>query len=182
MQLQHLADLIAYGEHRIERGHRFLEDDGDVLAADIAHHVDRLGEQVAAPELDATVGADDGVLGQEAHDRHRGDALAGARFANQRNRRVFRDIEADAAHGVDNTRLAQAKRDAQVAHRNQIAHAVVLYLSFGSSASRSASVSSENAVTNTAMNSVAAASCHQWPRTSSACASESIVPHETWST
>ena len=35
------------------------------------------------------------------------------------------------------------------------------YLSFGSSASRSASVSSENAVTKAAMKSVAAASCHQ---------------------
>jgi len=33
-----------------------------------------------------------------------------------------------------------------------------------------------------AMNSVAAASCHQYPSTSSACASLSMVPQETWST
>ena len=51
--------------------------------------------------------------------------------------------------------------------------------SFGSSASRRVSVSSENAVTNTAMKAVAVASCHQWPRINSLCASPSIVPQET---
>ena len=52
----------------------------------------------------------------------------------------------------------------------------------GDRASRSASVISEKAVTNTAMKAVAAASCHQWPRMSSFCASASMVPQLTWST
>ena len=33
--LQHLADLPAHGEDRVQRGHRLLEDVGDVLAADV---------------------------------------------------------------------------------------------------------------------------------------------------
>src|SRR5882672_8350719 len=182
MQLQHLGNLIADGEHRVERRHRLLEHNRDVLAADVAQDFDRFSEQIAAAEFDPAVRADDCVLRQQAHDRHGRNALARSRFAYQRNGRIFRNVEADPAYGIDDVRLAQPKRDAQIAHRNQIAHVVLRYLSFGSSASRSASVSSENAVTKTAIKSVAAASCHQLPSTSSACASESMVPHETWST
>ena len=80
--------------------------------------------------------------------------------------------------------LAQAEGDAQVVDRQQhsAVRGVTSPRSFGSSASRSASVSSENAVTKTAMKAVAATSCHQWPRISSLCASASIVPHDTSST
>ena len=34
VQLQHLADLPLDGVERVERGHRLLEDDADVVAAD----------------------------------------------------------------------------------------------------------------------------------------------------
>src|SRR5204863_5627806 len=57
----------------------------------------------------------------------------------------------------------------------------VAHLSFGSSASRRLSVSIEKAVRKIAMKTVAAASCHHLPITSSVCASESIVPQETMS-
>ena len=33
------ADLAADGQHRVERGHRVLEDHGDLVAADMAHLV-----------------------------------------------------------------------------------------------------------------------------------------------
>jgi hypothetical protein len=36
VQPQHLGDLVADGEHRVQRGHRLLEDHRDVLAADRA--------------------------------------------------------------------------------------------------------------------------------------------------
>ena len=93
-------------------------------------------------------------------------------------------LKADAAHLRalrHAVHLAHAKGDVQVLDRQQqLAHSKPR--SLGSSASRSASVSSENAVTKLAMNSVAAASCHQWPSSSSLCASASIVPQLTWST
>ncbi len=52
VQLHDLADLRADGVQRVERGHRLLEDDGDLLAADVAHHgLGRL-EQVVLAEAD----------------------------------------------------------------------------------------------------------------------------------
>ena len=60
--------------------------------------------------------------------------------------------------------LAEAKGDPQVADREQRAAGRGAHsspLSFGSRASRRASVMSEKAVTKTAMKAVAATSCHQ---------------------
>jgi hypothetical protein len=37
VQAQRLGDLVADGEHRVERGHRLLEDHRDAVAADRAH-------------------------------------------------------------------------------------------------------------------------------------------------
>src|SRR5450830_1237009 len=53
------------------------------------------------------------------------------------------------------------------------------YFNLGSSASRNASVNSENAVTNTAIATLAAVNCHHLPRISSFCASFNMLPHET---
>ncbi len=53
MQQQNLADLLVDGVQRIERGHRLLEDDGDVVAAHAAHLALGEREQVAAIESDA---------------------------------------------------------------------------------------------------------------------------------
>jgi hypothetical protein len=39
MQTDDFGDLIADGVDRIERRHRLLEDDGDLLAADLLHVV-----------------------------------------------------------------------------------------------------------------------------------------------
>ncbi len=49
-------------------------------------------------------------------------ALARSRFADQRNGRVLRDVEAQPAHGLGDVVLAQPERHAQIAHRNKIAH------------------------------------------------------------
>src|SRR5437764_5645359 len=117
------------------------------------------------------------VLGQQAQDRHRGDGLAAARLAHQRERCVLAHREADAAYRLDRAAASQAEADAQVLDGDQRTHR-----SFGSSASRRLSVSIENAVRKIDMNTVAAASCHHLPMTSSVCASESIVPQDTMST
>ena len=158
---ERLDELRADGEDRVERLHRVLEDAGDLLAADRL----QLGQprlQQVAP-LPQHLPAALGVVGQQRQHRHRGHALAGARFADQRRDRVLGHVEAHATDRLGDLRhpgeLAHAEADLQVPDRQQRAHSSPL--SFGSSASRTASASSENAVTNTAMNSVAAASCHQ---------------------
>jgi hypothetical protein len=50
VQLQNLADLRLDGVQRIERGHRLLEDDRNVIAADAANFALRQIEQFAALE------------------------------------------------------------------------------------------------------------------------------------
>src|SRR3979490_645348 len=119
---------------------------------------------------------DQGVLGQQAQDRHRRDGLAAARLADDGEGRILAHLEAHAAPRLQRG-LARAEKNPQLRHADQRAH-----LSFGSRASRRLSVSIEKAVRKIAMNTVAAASCHHLPMTSSVCASESIVPQDTMST
>ena len=47
---QRFGDLRADAHHRIERRHRFLEDEADARAADLAHLVLRQRQQIAALE------------------------------------------------------------------------------------------------------------------------------------
>ena len=49
VQQQNLADLLLDGVQRIERRHRLLEDDGDVVAAHLAHLVLRQAAAVPGP-------------------------------------------------------------------------------------------------------------------------------------
>ena len=101
VQAHRLGDLVAHGEDRIERGHRLLEDHGDLVAADLAHlFLVELGE---VPPLVTDLAADDAprALLEELHHRQRGDALAAARFADQAHGLAFRDGERDAVDGTD---------------------------------------------------------------------------------
>jgi hypothetical protein len=116
MQPHHLAHLVADGEHGVERGHRLLEHDRDVLAAQFAQPLDRLGQQVAAAVVDAARGIDDGVVRQQPHDSHCRHTLARAGLADQRDGGVFRHVERHAAHRLGDLVLAQAERHAQIAH------------------------------------------------------------------
>ena len=51
VQSHRLGDLVADGEHGIERCHRLLEDHGDLPAANAAHGIERRSEQIAAFEV-----------------------------------------------------------------------------------------------------------------------------------
>ena len=77
MQQQDLADLLLDGVQRIERGHRLLEDDGDVVAAHVANFVLRAGRSSSWPlkrtEPDGWLR---GGIGQELQHRERGHRLA----------------------------------------------------------------------------------------------------------
>jgi hypothetical protein len=103
VQLDRLHHLVADGCHRIEAGHRLLEDHADPGAAHGAHLGDRQGQEIAALELDAAAGLDAAGLGHQPHDGERGHRLAAPGFADQRQRLARRNREADA---VDDTNVS----------------------------------------------------------------------------
>ena len=47
VQRDHLGDLVTHRVDRVERGHRLLEDDGDLAGADLVHLVRPERDQVA---------------------------------------------------------------------------------------------------------------------------------------
>ena len=65
MQQQDLGDLLFDRVQRIERGHRFLEHDGDVVAAYAPHVAFGEAQQLAALEGDAARGMARHRVGQE---------------------------------------------------------------------------------------------------------------------
>ena len=72
---QRLGELPLHGEHRIQRGHRLLEDDGDGVAADaVKLGPGQLG-QLPAVEIDLA-GFNVAVFVQKLKNAHGGDTLA----------------------------------------------------------------------------------------------------------
>ena len=96
MGVDRFPQLRADGEHRIERGHRLLEDHRDAVAADAAHLGQRQREQVPAAKEDASAGDGAGRARDQPQDRERGHRLAAARLADQSEHLVAVDLERDA--------------------------------------------------------------------------------------
>ena len=84
VQRQHLADLLLDRVQRVQRGHRLLEHHRDLVAADLAQHLLRRAEQLLAAIADAALGVARAGIGQQLQDRQRGDRLARAALADQR--------------------------------------------------------------------------------------------------
>ena len=109
-----LGDLGAHAVHRVERAHRILEDHRNPRAAEVLElrlacrdHVLTVEQRLA---LEAGVGA-----AREAHQRHRGNGLAGARLAHDRHHLAAVDRERHAVHGLNDAVLG-GERHAQVRH------------------------------------------------------------------
>jgi hypothetical protein len=90
MQADRFSDLIADGEHRIQRGHRFLENHRNLRAADIAerrcgrgYEIDRFA--AGSGEVEAPADNSSAAVLDKAHDGERRHRLAGARFADDRD-------------------------------------------------------------------------------------------------
>src|SRR5712671_5807813 len=160
MHPQRLADLTADGQHRIETRHRLLEDHRNVVAADGAHLALGKLQQILSLEAD---GARDPArgLGDEPHQRHRGNRLAAAGFTDNGQRLAFVDVEGDAVDGaVDTLRRTEMGLqilDFEQCHRIRtlFPDLVVLYRPLairGSSASRRPSPSRLTASTVTDRN------------------------------
>ena len=112
VRLERLADLPADRQHRVQRGHRVLEDHRDLAAADRAQLLVRQREQVAAAEHRRAL-RDAAVARQDPEQRERGDALAAARLADDAERLAGRDVEGDPVDGVDEPAL-RPEPDVQV--------------------------------------------------------------------
>ena len=117
--LEHLEEMLAHRFDRVERGHGVLEDHGDLGAAHAAALLGAHGKHVLAGELEL-VGRDLGVLGQKAHDRLHGNALARTRLAHNGEKLTVEDREVHTSHGLDEAAV-RVERGAQVAHAQQLA-------------------------------------------------------------
>ena len=77
-------------------------------------------DDVAAAEHDLARRVDDRVLRrQQAEDGQRRHRLAGAGFADQRDRRVLRNVERNALHGLERRVLVEPEGDAEVADADE---------------------------------------------------------------
>src|SRR5262249_48509183 len=93
VQADDLGNLVADRIDRIERRHRLLEDDSDLLAADVLHVLRAEWHEVLAAPEDLAPGDATGWHGNELEHRQRGDGFAATRFANQAERLTAFDGE-----------------------------------------------------------------------------------------
>ena len=92
--------LVADGVGRVEGGHRILEDDRDLVAAHMLHHVLACADELLPVELD---GAGDDLArgGEDLHDGIRGHGFAGAGFADDAEHLALVKEEGHAVDGLD---------------------------------------------------------------------------------
>ena len=101
----HLRQLHADREHRIQRRHRLLEDHADRAAADLAHLLPRQREQVLALQRD--LAGDDAARRARDETQHaqRRDAFAGAGLADEPEHFAGAHVEVDAVDGFGHAGL-----------------------------------------------------------------------------
>src|SRR5436190_15564057 len=138
VRLERLADLPADGQHRIQRGHRVLEDHRDLAAANAPQRPVPEPQQVTPPEERGAAGDVTGPR-QDAEQRECGHALAAARLADDAERLARADLERDAVDGVDGAAVG-AELDAQPLDlEEEVRRHQIRPRSLGSRASRRAS-------------------------------------------
>ena len=106
VRLDRLDDLLADPVHRVQRRHRILEDHPDLVAAVVLHLRVRELEQVAALVVHLAAEARVDVA-RQAHDRHRGHALARAGLADDPEHLAALELERDAVDGVHDAVLGR---------------------------------------------------------------------------
>ena len=99
-----LVEREAFGKllfqrvERVEGGHRLLEDEADIVAADIAEPLFAGAHHLLAIVADGA--GDGGAVAEERDGRKRRHRFAGARFADERHRLALGEAEGDALHGL----------------------------------------------------------------------------------
>src|SRR5262245_8510673 len=109
-----LHQLVADGEHRVERGLGILEDHGDPPPAHPAHLAVALGHEVLALQEDLAPDDASRRPGQKAQDGERRHRLAAAGLAHETERLAFPERQ---AHAADRAHHAPARGEmgAQIA-------------------------------------------------------------------
>ena len=96
-----LGHLVADREHRIQAGHRLLEDHADLASPDLAEPPLARADQLLSSQPHARTGKDTARrLGNQTQDGERRDGLSAARLADERKRLAFTHLERDAIHGA----------------------------------------------------------------------------------
>ena len=121
VQQDDLDDLVADGVHRVQTRHRVLEDDGDLVAADLAELL--LGHFVDLVAVEPHRAADQtaGVSGQ-AHDGIRRDRLAGAGLADDAQHVALVHAEGHAVQRFDFARGGEEGQAFVLDFKNFLAH------------------------------------------------------------
>ena len=103
VQAHRFGDLLAHRQHRVQAGHGFLKDHGDLVAAQAAHvvvahlqHVMRLALRIGQQGLARTFPA--GVAGQQAHQAQGCERFATAGLAHQGQGLSVVEVKADTTH------------------------------------------------------------------------------------
>ncbi len=121
VQFERLGDLAPDRQHRVERGHRILEDHGDAVAANLAQLVFAQLEQVLTVKPHFAVHDLAGWLWNQANERHDAHALARAGLAHDRHGLALVDRVRNPIHCMDDAVLREELRF-QVLHLEQFGH------------------------------------------------------------
>ena len=133
MQLDTLCQLLFDRVERVQRCHRLLKDEADVIAAHFAQ--DPFGGADHFPPVIADRPGQFGVVAQQADGGERRHGLARPAFTDQGHGFALLDVKADAAHGVDQLAVL-TEVDRQIANLKHRRHLKVF---LGSKASRTPS-------------------------------------------
>jgi hypothetical protein len=112
---EHLTELVADGEDRVQRAERVLEDHGDPAAADLAALLGGHLEHVLAAEEDLALGDLRRRHVEDAHDGLGGHRLAGTGLAEHGERLARAHVVVDAVDGLGHA-VPGVELDVQVTH------------------------------------------------------------------
>ena len=118
VDLEPLGELAPDREHRVQRGHRLLEDHADLAAPHVTHRLFGELQEIAALEQDLATDDPARGPGDEPHDAQRADALAAARFPDDAQRLAGRDFEGDPVDGIHRP-ASSRELDAKILDRQE---------------------------------------------------------------
>ena len=122
MDAQHLVDLAADRDHRVERRHRLLKDHRHPGGAQLPQPPVAGGQQFLADQLDAAAGRHQRALLQQPHHGQRRHRFARSAFADHAQRLAFVHLQRDAVDDAFAAGLLAEADDEVVDVENDVGH------------------------------------------------------------